>query len=81
MAHALGELHRDGDAVPAGSSEGTGCEGARPSAVPVSSAATPGRCLIRRCSSGCGVGDGNESRYGCGASDVTGCCDESRSWR
>src|SRR4029450_9479767 len=29
------ELHRDGNAVPAGSSERTGCEGARPSAVPV----------------------------------------------
>jgi hypothetical protein len=29
------ELHRDGNAVPAGSSECTGCEGAWPSAVPV----------------------------------------------
>jgi hypothetical protein len=29
------ELHRDGNEVPARSSEGTGCEGARPSAVPV----------------------------------------------
>jgi hypothetical protein len=29
------ELHRDGNAVPAGPSERTGCEGARPSAVPV----------------------------------------------
>ena len=40
------------------------------------SAAMPGRCLIRRCSSGCGVGDGDESRCGCGASDVAGCCAE-----
>ena len=29
------EVHRDGDSVSAGSSECTGCEGARPSAVPV----------------------------------------------
>ena len=27
-------------------------------------------------SSGCGVGDGDESRCGCGASDVAGCCAE-----
>jgi hypothetical protein len=29
------ELHRDGNAVHAGSSEGTGCEAARPCSVPV----------------------------------------------
>ena len=40
------------------------------------SAVTPGRCPTRRCSSGCGVGGGDEGRCGCGASYVGGCCDE-----
>jgi hypothetical protein len=45
------------------------------------SAAMRGRGPTRSCSGGCGVGDGDESRCGCSASDVNGCCDESRSWR